>query len=310
MTKQKIKIALLGLGGVGGYYGGLLARKYEKDENVEIYFIARGTHLEKIKKKGIRIISDGDDFFAQPTLATDNPEEIGPVDYLILANKSYDLFNSVESIKPCIGENTVILPLLNGGDITEQIRDIIPETTIWSGCSYIVSRRLEPGVIRSVGDFSRLVFGYDGGINERTKELEKLMRQAGIDVKLVESIRDSIWQKFYFISVSASLTSYYDVSFNQLAEKPDRIETTLQMSCEFLRVAKAEGIDVSRNNKNQVVKRIGELPKDTTTSMHSDFQNGNPTEVETLTGTIVRLAEKHGIDVPYYKKVYNDLINR
>ncbi len=305
-----MKIALIGLGGVGGYYGGLLAKKYENSAEIEVYFIARGEHLEKIKNDGIRIISDGNDFFAQPALATDNPKDIGLVDYIILSTKSYDLAASLDLAKPMIGESTVILPLLNGGDISEQIREILPNQTVWSGCSYIVSRRIEPGIIRSTGDFSRLVFGYDQGTNEATKEFEKILTDAGIDAQLHDPIRNSIWQKFYFISVSASLTSYFDVSFNELAETPERIEMTIAMSSEFIKVAKAEGIDTSKINENQVIKRAGELPKGSTTSMHSDFMAGGATEVETLTGAIVQFAKKHNIDVPNYEKVYIALKER
>ncbi len=307
---EKIRIALLGLGGVGGYYGGKLAQKYADSDQVEIIFIARGEHLTKIRDKGLRVITDGDDFTTQPVMATDKPEEIGIVDYLIISTKSYDLKSSVEYIKPCVGENTVVLPLLNGGDITEQIREALPGHTVWSGCSYIVSRRIEPGVIRSTGNFDKLVFGYDGEPDERLELLEKLMKEADIDAEYSKEIRQSIWQKFFFISVSATMTSYFDVNFNELGETDERREMTREMSCEFLRVAKAEGIDVSENHKDQVINRAGRLPAGSTTSMHSDFQAGNTTEVETLTGAVVRFAKKHQIDLPVYEKVYEDLKNR
>ena len=164
---QTIKIAILGLGGVGGYYGGKLAKRFRDTSHVEIYFIARGEHLEAIKEYGIHIINENEDFFAKPKLATSDAAEIGPVDYLIITTKSYDLKSSIDQIRPCIDKNTVILPLLNGGDITERIREILPGNTVWSGCSYIVSRRTEPGVIRTSGPFLRLVFGCDGGEDER-----------------------------------------------------------------------------------------------------------------------------------------------
>lgn len=304
---RKTRIALLGLGGVGGYYGGKLAQYYADSPKVEIIFIARGEHLQKIKEKGIRVITDGDDFTAKPALATDSPNEVGEVDYLILATKSYDLASSVDYIKPCIGEHTVVLPLLNGGDIRMQLQELLPETSIWCGCSYIVSRRIEPGVIRSNGNFFKMVYGSDTENNERPKKLEAYLKAADIDARLTEDIRDAIWQKFYFISVTASLTSYFDVGFNELLATEERRELTRAMSIEFLEVAKAEGIDTSRNTDDQVLSRVGILPSGSTTSMHSDFQSGGATEVETLTGAVIRFAEKHGVEVPNYKKVYEAL---
>lgn len=303
----KIKIAILGLGGVGGFYAGKLAKRFGNSSNVEIYFITRGEHLDVIRKNGIRVISDSEDFTAKPDLATDNPSEIGVMDYIILTTKSYDLADSIEFIKPCINEKTVMLPLLNGGDITERIRQILPDNVVWSGCSYIVSRKTEPGVIKSSGSYSRFVFGYDKGENEQLKMFENLLREADIDVTLSKNIRESIWKKFFFISVSASLTSYFDVGFNELVDTDERLNMTVGMAEEFLKVAKAEGVGMGEYAVEEVVNRSEILPKGTTTSMHSDFKAGNRTEVETLTGVVVHLAEKHRIDVPLYRTVYNAL---
>lgn len=305
-----VKILLLGLGGVGGFYAGKLARRYGGSDEVGIYMVARGVHLEAIQKNGIRVISDDSEFTAKPHLATDNPAEIGVVDYIILSTKSYDLASSLEQLSACIGEKTVILPLLNGGDITERIREILPDNTIWSGCSYIVSRKIEPGVIKNSGSYAKLVFGFNQGVNEQTKAFENLLKDADIDAVLSENIRESIWRKFYFISVSASLTSYFDVSFNELVDTEERLNMTVGMCEEFLKVAKAEGIEIGENAVSEVVNRSENLPSGTTTSMHSDFMAGNRTEVETLTGVVVHLAEKHRIAVPLYETVYKALKNK
>ena len=307
---QTIKIAILGLGGVGGYYGGKLAQRFRDTSHVEIYFIARGEHLEAIKEYGIHIINENEDFFAKPKLATSDAAEIGPVDYLIITTKSYDLKSSIDQIRPCIDNNTVILPLLNGGDITERIREILPGNTVWSGCSYIVSRRTEPGVIRTSGPFLRLVFGCDGGEDERLLSFEKLLLEAEIDAHYSRNIRESVWKKFYFISVSASLTSYLNVTFNQLSDNPERKNLTIAVADEFLKVAKAEGIHFDETTAEEIVNRTEILPAGTTTSMHSDFKSGNATELETLTGVVVRLAHKHNIPVPLYEMIYSELKNR
>lgn len=307
---KKIKIVFVGLGGVGGYYGGKMAQHYAGSESVSVNFVARGEHLKAIQEKGLRVITDEDEFIAKPDLVTDNPAEIGFADYIIISTKSYDLLSILELMQPSIHQDTVILPLLNGGDITERVRDVLPENVVWSGCSYIVSRRTAPGVIQRKGSLSKLVFGYDKGVNNQLYDFEKLLKAAAIDVTLSLHIRDSIWKKFYFISVSASLTSYLNVGFNQLVDTEERLNMTLQAADEFLQVAKAEGIHLDENATEDVVKRLKALPKGTTTSMHSDFKAGYSTEVETLTGVVVKLAKKHGIDTPLYTQVYEELKKR
>lgn len=306
---EPIKIAILGIGGVGGYFGGKLARKYDvANEFVKIYFIARGEHLLAIKKNGLHVITDEEEFTAFPTLATDKPAEIGVCNYLIITTKSYDLKSSIENIKPCIRENTVILPLLNGGNISEKIREILPKNKVWDGLSYIVSRKTAPGEIRTSGIYHKMTFGNVFSDEKRLESFEKLVKDAKIDATWSKDIRKSVWQKFYFISVSASLTSYFDVSFNDIVNKEEIISFTEEFANEFLQVAQSEGVNLDEKDKQDVMKRLRALPEGSTASMHSDFLQGNNTEVETLTGEIVRLAHKHHLQVPLYEKVYRKLV--
>lgn len=302
-----MKIVIIGLGGVGGYYGGKLAKKYADNTEIEICFIARGEHLKTIKERGIHIQAENEDFVAKPKMVTDKPAEIGIADYIIIATKSYDLASSIEQLSPCIDEHTVILPLLNGGDITERIREILPNNQVWSGCTYVVSRKTAPGEIKSFGTYNRLDFGYDQGENERLIAFEKIVKAADIDIVLQKDIRRAIWKKFYFISVTASLTSYFDVNFYTLTTTEESREMMIKLSKEFLAVAAAVGVNLSDMNERDALHRIEKLPRTSTTSMHSDYQAGNTTEVETLTGVIVKLGHQYNVPVPMYEKVYQKL---
>lgn len=306
---KKTKILIHGLGGVGGYYAGKLAKTYATDPHIDIYFIARNEHLAQIRTAGLHFISDTEDFFAHPTLATDTPADIGVVDYIIVATKGYDLTSSIEQLAPCIDKDTVILPLLNGGDITERIREVVPQAIVWSGCSYVVSRRRSPGVIKSVGDFSKLVFGYDKGSNEQTRYMEQLLIEADIDARLREPIKNAIWQKFFFISSAASLTSYYDTDLNDLVSD-QHIAFTKAFATEFLQVADAESVIIGENPIEKLVSNLSRLPQGATSSMCSDFRNHHRTEVDLLTGVVVDLAHKHNLSVPKYEKVYATLKSR
>ena len=304
------KIAIVGLGGVGGYYGGLLAKHYVNDPTVEIYFVARGEHLKKVQQNGLTVITETGTFVAKPTLATDNVLEIGEADYVILTTKSYDLDATILQIKPCIGAKTVILPLLNGIDNSTRIRALLPGIEVWDGCTYIVARLNEPGVVESSGNLHRFNFGYQNKTSERLVEFEKILKDAGIDATFYEKILPVIWKKFFFISATASLTSYFNVSFGALLTDDDRKTTLINLLEELLLVANAEGAEIDRSVITKVINQLEKLPFETTASMHSDFIAGKNAEVDTLTGIVVKLGKKHGISTPVYEKVYNDLSSR
>ncbi|MDP4238237.1 MAG: 2-dehydropantoate 2-reductase [Bacteroidota bacterium] len=304
------KIVIVGLGGVGGYYGGLLAKRYAEDPELEIYFVARGEHLKQVQQNGLTLITETGSFVARPTLATDDVSEIGIADYVIVTTKSYDLDATIAQIKPCVGSTTVILPLLNGADISTRIRALLPEIEVWQGCAYIVGRLNEPGVVESSGNVHSLFFGYDNQTNDRLLYMEKVMKDAGIEATFSEKILSVIWKKFFFISSTASLTSYFDVSFGALLTDKVRKTTLVNLLEELLLVANAEGAEIDRSVIDKTIHQLENLPFETTSSMHSDFQAGRNTELKTLTGIVIDLGKKHGIATPTYEKVYKELSSR
>jgi 2-dehydropantoate 2-reductase len=307
---MNIKIVIVGLGGVGGYYGGLLAKRYAEDPNIEIYFVARGEHLKKVQQDGLTVITENGTFVVKPTLATDNVPEIGIADYVIMTTKSYDLDATIHQIKPCVGANTVILPLLNGADISARIRTLLPGIEVWQGCAYIVGRLNEPGVIESSGNVHNLFFGYNNMTTDRLLYFEKVMIDAGIEAIFSENILSVIWKKFFFISSTASLTSYFDVSFGALLTDPLRKKTLVDLLEELLLVANAEGAGIDSRVIDKTIHQLENLPFETTSSMHSDFQAGRNTELQTLTGIVIDLGKKHGIATPTYEKVFARLSSR
>jgi 2-dehydropantoate 2-reductase len=308
---MKTKIVIVGLGGVGGYYGGMLAKKHVADPNVEIYFVARGAHLKKVQENGLTLITESGTFQVHPTLATDNVEKIGIADYIIMTPKSYDLDATVEQIRPMVGSNTVILPLLNGIDNSTRIRELLPAAEVWQGCCYIVARLNEPGVVESSGNVHRLQFGYElQQTDARLRGFEKLLVDAGIDAHYYEKIMHVIWTKFFFISSTASLTSYFDVSFGALLTDEIRKSTLVNVLEELLLVANAEGAEIDHTVIDKVIHQLEKLPFETTASMHSDFKAGKNTEVHGLTGSVVKLGKKHGIATPTYEQVFAELSSR
>ena len=307
---MKTKIAIVGIGGVGGYFGGMLAKYYANNPEVEIYFVARGEHLRKIKENGLKLITENETFQIYPKLSTDNVEEIGLADYIVMTPKSYDLDSTVAQIKPMIGADTVILPLLNGIDNSQRIRVLLPETEVWDGCCYIVAKINEPGVVENSGSVHRLLFGNRNQTSEPLLSFEKLLKTAGLEARFYENILTEIWKKFFFISTSASLTSYFNVSYNELISDNKRRQTLFELSNELIQIAEKEGVMIEISEIDKLIHQFENLPSGTTTSMHRDFKAGKNTEAQSLTGIVVKLGKKHGIATPTYEMVYNNLTQR
>lgn len=303
---KKIKIVIAGIGGVGGYFGGLLAQKYKNSDAVDICFLARGEHLRKIREKGLEVIHGQNEFIARPALATDNATEIGIADYILICTKSYDLDATIEQLKPCIAENTILLPLLNGVESVERIKRILPEALVLEGCVYIVSSVKEAGVIENSGINQKLFFGSGKATNDRLQWLEKIMLDAGIEATLSDSILTIVWEKFIFIASIATATSYFNCTIGKLLEENE--ETLVQLIEEVKLIAAAKGISVKPDITVYIVNYNKLLPYDATSSMHRDYQNlKQKTEVETLTGYVVRAGQELNIETPAFTKTYNFL---
>ncbi|MDD3321363.1 MAG: 2-dehydropantoate 2-reductase [Paludibacter sp.] len=307
---MKIKILIVGLGGVGGYYGGLLAKYCKNIPEIEIYFFARGKHLETIKKNGLTVIAETETFVVHPKLATNDVAELGKMHYVILTTKSYDLIQTLDQISACIDNNTIILPLLNGADISERIRTHFPLNQVWDGCVYIVGRLNEPGIVESSGGLHDLYFGAEKGSNEKLVWMDNLFKNAGIESHLEENIKKIIWRKFMFISVTASLTSYFNVGFRDLLTDDHRKMLTLSCFNELLNIAHSEGVDFEPDIIESTIRKIERLPFKTTSSMHSDFIAGKTTEIDTLTKVVINIGKKNGVETPTYKVIFQSLNER
>ena len=305
---MKTKIIIAGVGGVGGYFGGLLAKHFYDKEDVEINFVARGGHLKEIQKNGLKVIKGNTEFIAKPTLATDNPAEIGIANFIIITTKSYDLETIVQQLQPCINQDTIILPLLNGVDSKERINNILPDNTVLEGCAYIVSRLKQAGVIENSGNIQTLYFGLDKLIDKRLLLLESLFKEASIEAFLSDNISTIIWEKYIFISPTATATSYFDKCIGEVLTDKEKLKIVRALIEEVKQLAKAKDIFVSDDITEKTLNKLKALPFEATSSMHRDFKNNNPTnELLSLTGYIVYEGQKYNLDTPTYLTTYAEL---
>ena len=299
------KIVVAGIGGVGGFYGGLLAAYCENDLNNDVYFFTRGKNLDAISANGLTIIKGDRRTVARPALATDIPEQIGEADIIIICVKSYDLESTLQQLAPCIGKNTVVLPLLNGADISDRIRTILPNTEVWEGCVYIVARLIAPGMVEDSGNVRSLLFG-SSHLTQKHLDFEKLLIAAGIEATCSDRILSVVWEKFIFISATATLTSFYDVGFADLVTDNQRKQSLLGLIGETRAIADAAGISIREDIVSDIIRRSELLPN-STSSMHSDFKMRKNTELSTLTQSVVELGKKYGIATPLYEEMLQAL---
>lgn len=305
-----VKIAIAGIGGVGGYFGGFLAQHYQHSEEVEVYFVARGENEKAIRQNGLNVETTTGSFIAYPKLVTSDPSQIGEADLLICCTKSYDLEQSISQLKPCIGKETVILPLLNGVDSHERIKAIYPENEVWDGCVYVVSRLMAPGLVKETGNISALYFGSATGTAGKLTQAEDIFKTAGIQATLSGNIRQTIWEKFLFISTIATLTSSLNTSLGAILENNESRSLLFALLGELKTVAEANGVPLPDDIIQATVTKMASLPFATTSSMHSDFQKGKATEVESLTGYVVRLGQQLHLPTPTYDRLYTMLQER
>jgi 2-dehydropantoate 2-reductase len=305
--RTRTKIAVLGMGGVGGYFGGVLARHYEKSNTIEIIFIARGDNMAVIKRSGLNLQTPEESFVAHPKLTSSDPSEIGKVDYLICCTKTYDLEQSIGQYLPCITNETVLLSLLNGVEGAAMIKQICPENEVLDGGAYIISSLVAPGMIKTTSKFAKLFFGTPVQKTVRQVKLTKILIAAGIDASLSKEINLKLWEKFLLISTMATLTSFLNISIGAILADNKNMGLLLLLMNELKTVAEARGIHYPNDIIHQTLHIMREMPFEATSSLQRDFQNGKLTEVDALVGYVVRTGKQLQIPTPLYERMYEKL---
>jgi 2-dehydropantoate 2-reductase len=306
--KSKYSIVIAGIGGVGGYIGGLLAAKYHHSEDVEVIFVARGLHKDKIISNGLKLITEDKEQLVSPDMVIENISEIKSVDLLICCVKSYDLLKTMEQFGNCITSTTLILPLENGVDASDKIKSVIPGANIVDGCIYLNSRIVEPGMVKQCGKVHSLFFGSNNIDKIQLNRILTLLINAGIDAAISDNIQQTLWEKFVFISAIATATSYANATIGEVVTVEQTKQLLLQLISEIKSVANAKGITVAENISNKIIEKASAMPFEATSSMHSDIKNGKASEVTSLTEYVVNEGKKLNIATPTYKLMFEKLV--
>ncbi len=295
-----MRIAVIGAGGTGGYFGGLLARSGE-----EVSFLARGRQLEALRSTGLTVKSRLAGTFSLPVHATSDPPEIGLVDLVLFSIKMYDIGSALEGLHYLIGPQTVVLPIQNGIDAAEQIGQVVGMQHLIGGVASVTSQIESPGVIAQTAGPGSLDLGeLAGGQSERTQHLLQVLQHAGISTTLSHDIRVALWAKFLFICAFSGVTALTRLTIGQVLACQETSDLLQGVVKEGEALARARGVALPDDMVERFSTMVKALEPWAKGSMAFDLLAGRRLEIEALNGTMVRLGEEHNIPVPFNFAIY------
>ena len=287
-----MRIAVMGAGGVGGCMGALLARASN-----DVSFIARGEHLKAIQTSDLRLKQDDTEFTVHVP-ATSDPAEVGVVELVLYTVKTYHNAQAIPALRPLVGPNTAVLTLQNGVECHLQLAAELGPGHALPGAYWSASSIESPGVIASVGPTPRLSFGEEAsGASQRAEAVRDTIAAAGIEVELSSDPMQVIWSKFIVLCSIAGITSAARTRIKAFIQSPEGLELFTAAMREADAVGRAMGINLQEDLVERSVELIRGFP-DFQNSMHADFENGRPTELEALNGAVVRMGQESGIPTP------------
>jgi 2-dehydropantoate 2-reductase len=298
-----MRLAILGSGAVGGYYGAKLARAGH-----DVTFIARGAHLQAIRERGLQITSAALGDFTVSARAVEDTREVGPVDVVIVAVKAYDNGTALPMVVPMVGPATTVLTLQNGVDSVNEVAALVGEAPVVGGATYIATALASPGVIEQTGTHRRIVFGEVFGslprMTDRVRAIEEALAGADIQAEAVEDGRIPVWEKFIFLAPVAGFTGAARLPIGPLWEDAVTRAQFLDGCREVERLARAEGVPVAADRIDQIAAYVESIPGTMRSSLLIDLSAGKKIEVEALQGSVVRRAERLDVPVPIMKTLY------
>ncbi len=299
-----MRIAVIGTGGIGGYFGGRLAAGGE-----DVVFIARGKNLEALRTNGLRVESPLGDFAVPAVEATDKPDEAGPVELVLVAVKAWQVLEIGDFIKPLVGPSTVILPVQNGVEATEQLAAVHGEGNVLAGFCRILSMSVEPGPSRHLGMDPWVVCGETAGApTDRVKKIASAFDKSGVGVRTPTDIWPPLWEKFLFIASFGGVGAVTRSPAGLMRSTKETREMLQASMSEIRLLAEARGVSLKGDAVGKSLSFLDNMPEDATASMQRDIMEGRPSELESQNGAVVRLGEIAGVATPVHRFIYHALL--
>lgn len=299
-----MRIAIVAAGGVGGYFGAKLAQAGE-----DVVFLARGAHLRAIRERGLRVESPDGDLLIHPAHATDDAAEVGPVDVVLVAVKGWQLPQAVATLRPLVGTDTLVVPMMNGVEAPDQLAATLGAEHVAGGLCGLLGEVVGPGHIRNQMALPFVTIGeLDNARTPRVERLREAFARAGVQADIADDIRAALWEKLLFVgplgAVGAATRAPAGV-VRRLLETRALLEDAM---AEVAAVARADGIAVSDSAVAGALDRVDGLPARATASMQRDILAGRPSELDAQVGAVVRAARAVGVAAPIHSYLYASLL--
>jgi 2-dehydropantoate 2-reductase len=294
-----MRIAVVGAGGFGGYFGGLLARG-----GADVHFIARGAHLQALQTRGLRVEGGAEPFELPRVSATADPGDVGPVDLVMICVKLWDTESALAQIGPLVGPDTAIVSFQNGVLKDRYLVSAFGGERVIGGVGYVASTISAPGVISRTGTLERLVVGeLGGGRSARVEALREAALDGGINVEVSDAIQSDIWQKFVFLVGLSAATTTMRVPIGAIRANAQTRAFLLDLMREVVAVGRASDIPLADDYAEQRLVFVDGVAAEMTSSMHHDLEARRPLEVRWLSGAVVELGEQVGVPTPLNRSV-------
>lgn len=300
-----MRIAIVGIGAVGGYFGGRLAQSHH-----EVIFIARGAALHAIRARGLRVQSAGGDFVAHPTVVTDAPDAVGVVDVVVVATKAWQVEAAAHAMQPMVGSHTMVVPLLNGVEAPLQLSDVLGADKVLGGFCRVLSRVAAAGQVVQGGTPPFVSFGEmtSGPPSERVQRLRAVFESVGVTAHTPDSIQAEMWQKLLFVASVGGVGAAARIPAGILRTLPETRALLQAAMHEVYDVAVARHVPMRDDAVAHALGLADALPDDATMSMQRDLMDGRPSELDAQNGAVVRLGRAVDTPAPTHEFLYRILL--
>jgi len=298
-----MKIAVMGSGGIGSCYGGLLARA-----GCDVTLIARGAHLRAIQENGLQLDRQDESFTVQVP-ATDDPSEVGPVDLVLFTVKTYQNSEAIPFMKPLVGDESSVLTLQNGVESAEQLAKEYGAQRVLPGAAYLLGHVQSPGVVKQLSAYSRLAFGDPNGSSApRALAVQETLSSGGITVELSEDVVKLLWQKFLFNAPGNAMVSAARLGPRIIIDTPEGYEAFKAAFQEVVNVGKASGVDVGEQDVETALNHVANMSIGARSSMQTDLEAGRPLELDAMVGAVGRIGRRVNVPTPINDLLYAILL--
>jgi 2-dehydropantoate 2-reductase len=299
-----MRIAVMGVGGVGGYFGARLAQAGEG-----VTFIARGDTLRALREHGLRVESADGDMLIQPAEATDDPAAVGPVDLVLLAVKGWQAPEAIESMRPLMGPDTVAVPLLNGVEAPDQLAAVYGQERVAGGLCGLFGAIVAPGHIRNAHPQPFISFGMlDNRPNGRLERLRDAYERVGVRATIADDIRAALWEKLLFVGPFGGVGAVTRAPAGVFRSLPQTRALLEGAMTEVIAVARAQGSVLAEDTMAKAFAIVDGSPEEATASMQRDILAGRPSELESQIGVVVRRARESNVAAPIHAMLYASLL--